>query len=105
VIALTLVMYCPALNAQLVSDDYSRLGEIDWQRAAESLKKIFGFGRNEYRFRGGVATREYQVNVCPASPSAPQKTSASGHLRGMPRLGNLELFSLGGDGHCETGAR
>ena len=48
-IALTFVIYYPALHSQLVADDFTLVGNVDWHDAGKYFKKTFGLGRNEYR--------------------------------------------------------
>lgn len=47
--ALSFGLYYPALRAQLVADDFSLVGQVNFADAAAYFHKTSGFGRNEYR--------------------------------------------------------
>ncbi|HET8546490.1 MAG TPA: hypothetical protein VFL57_00725, partial [Bryobacteraceae bacterium] len=46
---LTFVAWYPALQTQMVSDDFALVGRIDFSDALRYFRETFGFGRNEYR--------------------------------------------------------
>ncbi len=48
-ILLTIVVYLPALDSLMVSDDFSKVGRLWLEDAVRSLHGTAGFGRNEYR--------------------------------------------------------
>jgi hypothetical protein len=49
VVAVTLSVCYPALEAGMVSDDFTLVGRLGFSEAARFFTDTFGFGRNEYR--------------------------------------------------------